>query len=150
MTTSKQTFYFDMDGTVANTYGIPNWLERLRVFDPSPYIQAEPLLNMRTLARYLNRLQKKGHKLGVISWLSKETNANYDETVRTRKLRWLKKHLGSVKWDEIHLVAYGRPKHYVARDKNGIIFDDNEEVRKGWGDNARTEKQIISTLKAML
>lgn len=29
-----KAIYFDMDGTIANLYGVPNWLEGLRNFDP--------------------------------------------------------------------------------------------------------------------
>lgn len=34
--------------------------------------------------------------------------------------------------DELHIVQYGCRKDYVAEDKNGIIFDDSESVRKKW------------------
>ena len=32
---------FDMDGTIANLYGVHNWLEMLRAEDPTPYALAE-------------------------------------------------------------------------------------------------------------
>ena len=144
------TIYFDMDGTLADLYAVEDWLPKLRNSDPSPYMEAIPMLDLRLLARYLNELQRKGYKLGLISWLSKESTAIYDEAVRARKLRWLKKHLGSVQWDEIHLVKYGRPKHNTVEDKSGILFDDNEEIRNKWKGKALTEKEILATLKTML
>ena len=144
------TIYFDMDGTLANLYAVENWLPKLRNYDPSPYMEAIPMLDLRVLAHVLNQLQREGYKLGIISWLSKGSTLIYDEAVRTRKLRWLKKHLGSIQWDELHLVKYGRPKHYIAEDKSGILFDDNAEIRNKWKGKAYTEKEILPTLKTML
>ena len=84
----EKAIYFDMDGTLADLYGVPNWLPKLRACDPSPYAQAVPMCDLRLMARYLNQLQRKGYTLGVISWLSKEASPIYDEAVRLRKKRW--------------------------------------------------------------
>ena len=45
---------FDMDGTIANFYGVNGWLEYLQNFDDTPYRQAKPLLRMSSLAKVLN------------------------------------------------------------------------------------------------
>ena len=145
-----KTIYFDMDGTLFDFYGVEDWLPKLRRFDPSPYTDAKPMLNMRVLARYLNRLQRQDIRIGIITWLSAQSNPNYDEVVRTRKARSLAKHLGSVKFDEVHMIRYGCPKHHVAKDKGGILFDDNAKVREAWSGEARTEKEIISRIKELL
>lgn len=63
----KMTIYFDMDGTIANLYGVENWLEKLRACDASPYEEAEPLIDLAQLARLLNKLQRKGYEIGIIS-----------------------------------------------------------------------------------
>ena len=42
----NRTLVFDMDGTIANLYGVENWLEDLRSFNPRPYIVAEPMYDM--------------------------------------------------------------------------------------------------------
>lgn len=64
------TIWFDMDGTIADLYGVDGWLEMLIAEDPTPYAVAKPLVRLSTLARKLNELQRKGYKIGVISWLS--------------------------------------------------------------------------------
>ena len=51
------TVYFDMDGTIANLYGVNEWLKRIRAYDAKIYAEARPLCNMSTLARRLNQLQ---------------------------------------------------------------------------------------------
>lgn len=122
--------YFDMDGTIADLYGVPNWLEYLRAFDPAPYVEAKACVNLSRLARYLNKLQKMGHELGVVSWLSKCSTPEYDAAVTSAKLFWLSKHLPSVKWNEIKIVPYGTDKWELCQE--GIIFDDDPKVRATW------------------
>ena len=128
--------YLDMDGTIVNLYAVPNWLKMLRAENPTPYIQAEPLVRLSALARHLNRLQRNGYIIGIISWGSKHATPEYDEAVAKAKNFWLSKHLPSVKFDEIHIVPYGTPKSTVAREKNGYLFDDEENNRAEWGINA--------------
>lgn len=143
------TIYFDMDGTLADFYSVPEWLSMLENHDPTPYRVAQPLLDMRQLARRLNQLQAQGHRLGVISWLSKNTTPEYDALVRRAKRRWLAAHLGSVDFDEIHLVKYGSPKHFVAADQNGILFDDVEKIRSLWRGAAYEPSEIMGVLAAL-
>lgn len=127
-----KAIYFDMDGTLANLYGVENWLEKLRAYDASPYAEAEVLLNMQALAHRLNKLQENGYTIGIISWLSKESTTAYDMAATAMKMAWLEKHLRSVNWDEIHIVAYGKRKSKLAQIKDGYLFDDNESVRREW------------------
>ena len=147
----EKAIYFDMDGTIANLYGVPNWLEKIEQSDTSPYEEAQVLLNMQGLAHRLNALQKIGYTIGIISWLSKSGTPEYNAAVAQAKLDWLTKHLGSVKFDEIHIVAYGKKKHKLAQIKNGCLFDDNATVRKEWIRNnpngwAFDETAILETL----
>ena len=125
------TIYFDMDGTIANLYGVDNWLEYLLAEDVFPYRNAKPMLRLCTLARVLNNLQRKGYNLGVISWLSKCGSEDYNERVTETKMEWLASHLPSVMWDEIKIVPYGTPKHEVSEDC-GFLFDDEIGNRDAW------------------
>jgi hypothetical protein len=138
--------YFDMDGTIADLYGVEGWLDYLLSGDPFPYANAKPLVNMQRLARRLNRLQSAGCEICVISWLSKTSTAEYDELVTKAKLAWLAKHLASVRFDEIHIVAYGTPKHTLG---NGILFDDEEKNREGWGEGAYLPEEIFEVLSSL-
>lgn len=127
-----KAIYFDMDGTLANLYGVEDWLSKLRAHDATPYAEATVLLNMQALAHRLNKLQERGYTIGVISWLSKDSTTAYNEEVTAAKVKWLKQHLGSVEWNEIHIVAYGKKKSKLAKIKNGYLFDDNESIRREW------------------
>ena len=79
--TVETTIYFDMDGTLSDLYGVENWLNYLINSDALPYEIAKPLVRLNSLARILNRLQKQGYRIGIISWLAKNSNETYDEAV---------------------------------------------------------------------
>ncbi|MBQ5579585.1 MAG: hypothetical protein IIT40_12190 [Prevotella sp.] len=144
-----KAIYFDMDGTIANLYGVEDWLPKLRAYDPSPYAEALPLVRLSVLARMLNRLQRNGYTLGIISWVSKDPDPTYGEAVTAAKLEWLAKHLPSVEWNEIHIVAYGTPKQTLADYPDGILFDDEERNREDWLGIAFDETDIIEILKGL-
>ena len=143
------TIYFDMDGTIANLYAVENWLPKLRNEDASPYTDAEPLVRLATLARLLNKLQKNGYTIGIVSWLAKNSTEEYDERVKIAKINWLKTHLKSVKFDEIKIVPYGTPKETVVRFPNGILFDDEEPNRTNWIGTAYDVDNIIEILRGV-
>ena len=143
------TIWFDMDGNIASLYSVENWLPMLRAFDPTPYAMAKPMLNMSLLARYLNKARAKGYRVGVISWGSKISTPAYDAAVTAAKIAWLKTHLPSVVWDEIHVVPYGTPKQNFKNTPNDILFDDEKPNREAWGEYAYDENHIIPILKAL-
>ena len=143
------TIFFDMDGTIADLYGVENWLNYLIASDALPYEIAKPLIRLNSFARILNRLQKQGYKIGIISWLSKNSNTSYDEKVTEAKKEWLKKHLASVNFDEIHIVEYGTPKQTFAKTKNDILFDDEKKNRDAWIGKSFDVNEIIKILKGM-
>lgn len=144
--------YFDMDGTIADLYSIKNWVDRLESYDSSVYEEAAPLVNSRKLAQLLNKLQKNGYKIGVISWNSKCGDKNYHKAVRQAKKRWLNKYLPSVIWDEIHIIKYGAPKHFNCKDNSGLLFDDNIKVRELWNKRGKafTERDILEVLTSLI
>lgn len=142
-----RTIWFDMDGTIADLYGVENWLEYLINADALPYEIAKPLLRLSVLARVLNRLQREGYKIGIISWLAKNSTPDYDDAVTLAKKAWLKKHLPSVEFDTIHIVKYGTPKQTFAKTNKDILFDDEKRNRDNWTGLAFDVDNIIAVLK---
>lgn len=140
--------YFDLDGTLAGLYDVPNWLDYLRAYDPAPYEQAKALVNLSRLARYLNRLQRMGHELGVVSWLSKCSTPEYDAAVTAAKIFWLEKHLPSVHWNEIKIVPYGTNKWELCGE--GIIFDDDQRVRASWASDSYEPDVMFEVLAELV
>ena len=123
---------FDMDGTIADLYGVENWLEDLRSENPRPYYEAKPMWNMAKLAEALKALNIE---IRIITWLSKNSSEEYKEAVRKAKLEWLKEQ--GFPFDKFHGVQYGATKadsvrKYLAEDETAILIDDNAKIRNGW------------------
>ena len=147
----NKAIYFDMDGTIADLYGVENWLSFLLERSAVPYEVARPLLNLSLLARRLNQLRRLGWKIGIVSWLSKEDNPEYNVAVTKAKKNWLRKHLASVDFDEIKIVSYGTPKSTVV-DEIGILFDDEQPNREEWhraGGFAYDVENILEVLEGL-
>lgn len=145
----NMTIFFDMDGTIADLYGVENWLEYLLNGDAFPYENAKALLNLQALARVLNRLHRNGVRIEIISWLSKNSTPEYDKAVTLAKRRWLSAHLASVSFDEINIVSYGVCKDTFRHTSADILFDDEEGNRNAWGGQAFGVENIIEILKAL-
>lgn len=150
--TDKKVIVFDMDGTIADFYGVNGWLDDLNNYRTRPYEIAKPLYNMVELVKILKDLKKIGYVIAITTWLSQNSTKEYDDRVRKAKIEWLKKY--SFPYDEIHLVKYGTTKANCTRKLGGfqILVDDNEKVRKGWnlGATINANENIIEKLKELL
>ena len=144
----NKTLVFDMDGTIANFYGVVGWLDYLKESNPTPYVVAEPLYNMEELRTVLEMLKIFGWRIVVTSWLAKGSSKEFDNEVRQAKLEWLDTF--NFPYDEIHLIKYGTTKANCTRKLGGlqILVDDNEKVRNGWslGKTINANEDIIPYL----
>lgn len=126
---------FDMDGTIADLYNVPNWLEMLRDENPAPYLDAKPMWDMVRMAEILEKIQQAGIEIRIITWLSMNSTEEYKVAVREAKRAWLEK-WGFV-FDHFHGIQYGATKadsirRSLANNETAWLIDDNEKVRKGW------------------
>ena len=137
--------WFDMDGTLADLYGVRNWLDDLKAEEVRPYTEAKGL-DLARVAKAIRKAQRKGIKVGIVTWLAKNGTPAYGERVAEAKANWLAKHLPAVKWDYVDILPYGSPKN---EGRAGILFDDEEANRKAWGENAYTEKEIVRVLNEL-
>ena len=148
----NKTIVFDMDGTIANFYGVANWLEYLQNEDTTPYEVAAPLYDMEYLNALLIILKKQGWRVVVTTWLSKGGTKEYNDRTRKAKLEWLEQY--NFPYDEIHLVKYGTTKANCTRHIGGfqILVDDNEAVRKGWklGDTINANENILEKIEKLI
>ena len=147
----RKMLVFDMDGTIADLYGVDGWLEDLHAENTRPYEIAEPLYDMDELADLLNELKKLGWLVCVTTWLAKEATKEYNKAVTKAKKEWLKRY--NFPYDEIHCVKYGTTKADCTRKKADfqILIDDNKKVRDGWtlGSTVNAEYDITKFLKAL-
>lgn len=123
---------FDMDGTIADLYGVPHWLEKLKKEDSSPYKDAKPLWDMQKLNHILKGLIAKGQEIRVISWLSPNASKEYKQAIRKEKIDWLKRY--NFPAQKIHIIRHGATKADCVRQlkQKAILIDDDAKVRKGW------------------
>lgn len=129
---ANRLLVFDMDGTIADLYGVDNWLDYLVAKDETPYAIAEPLYDMDTLTFALDVLKALGWKIAVTSWLAKNSNDEYDERVKRAKIEWLNKY--GFPYDILNIVPYGTDKSTVTKSYGGfqVLFDDEEKNLKDW------------------
>lgn len=147
---------FDMDGTIADLYGVKGWLEMLRNENTMPYTEAEPMWNAEILNATLAALQAKGIEIRVITWLSKDSTEDYKDRTREAKKEWLADN--AFPYDHFHGVKYGATKadsirKYLAEGETAILIDDNNKVRSGWhmGETVNpTTTDIIDYLEKLL
>lgn len=126
---------WDMDGTLASLYSVPDWLDLLRAYDPLPYEIAAPMWDMVRLADLLRQFQEKGIEVNIITWLSMESTPEYDRATREAKKKWLNRY--NFPYDHFHGVKYGATKADSVRkrlspNEEAILIDDNAKVRQGW------------------
>lgn len=133
--TAPKMICFDMDGTIADLYGVDGWLEMLRNYDPTPYEIAPPMWDMSELAGLLRQAQTIGIEIRIITWLSKESTEDYNMAVREAKRNWLAEQ--GFPFDHFHDVRYGATKadsirRYLEDGETAWLIDDNAKVRQGW------------------
>jgi len=149
---TNKTLVFDMDGTIADLYGVENWLEDLRAENPRPYVIANPIYDMEFLNDILAVFKACGWKIVVTTWLAMGSTKEYDTLVREAKIAWLDRY--NFPYDEIHLVKYGTTKANCTRKLGGfqVLVDDNEKVRKGWnlGSTIDANENIIDKLLTLM
>lgn len=150
------TIIFDLDGTLAATYEVPHWLDRIRAYDPTPYIEAEPMWDMNLLAQVLDELRLTGVRISICSWLSKEPTKAYDKEVRRAKKDWLKKY--GLPYDDCHIISYGVSKNdymknFIPEDEEvAYLVDDDSRNRLEWSGKSidPTKTDIIEWLMDLI
>lgn len=147
----KKMIVFDMDGTIADLYGVENWLTDLQNENTRPYEQARPLYDMREMKKILEQLKNNGWEIVVTTWLAKDGSKEYNKKTAYTKKEWLAKY--DFPYDEIHCVKYGTTKANCTRNKADfqILIDDNKKVRDGWtlGTTVNAKYDIMKFLKAL-
>ena len=133
----------DMDGTLFNLYGKPNWLddlenEREGVFNEYGTNHGlMPGIERHTLQEKILNLIDRGFTFSIISWLPMGASPEYLETCRKEKLHWLAMNLPMI--TNIQLIPYGleKQKAIIKKATRMYLIDDNAEVCAAW----KTAKQ---------
>lgn len=123
-TTSNATIYFDLDGTIANLYGFNDWLIYIQNEQTDPYTEAGLLVDGEQLRNFLAAGKAAGVLFGIISWGAKNASKDYQRAIRRAKVTWLKKNGLLEYFNELHVIKYGTPKNRVAKNRTGVLIDD--------------------------
>ena len=154
--TKVRMIVWDMDGTMADLYGVDGWLEMLRAENPLPYEIAKPMWDMERLVNVIRGLQAIGVEQRIVTWLSMNSSEEYKTETRRAKREWLDEF--GFPYDHFHGVQFGATKadsvrKFLADDEEAILIDDSARVRKGWhlGETVDpTEIDVIDFLEALL
>ena len=154
--TKVRMIVWDMDGTMADLYGVDGWLEMLRAENPLPYEIAEPIWDMERLVNVIRALQDFGIEQRIVTWLSMNSSEEYKTETRRAKREWLEQF--DFPYDHFHGVQFGSTKadsvrKFLADDETAILIDDSTKVRKGWhlGETVDPTKiNVIDFLETLL
>ena len=123
-TNNNATIYFDLDGTIADLYGFNDWLTYLQNEQTTPYSEAGLLVDGEQFRNFLAAGEAAGVLFGVISWGARNASNDYQKAIRRAKIEWLKKNNLLGYFDELHVVKYGTPKNRAAKNRTGVLIDD--------------------------
>ena len=124
----KKIVYFDMDGTLADLYGVANVFKRLDTLDANVYSEAKPI---DTYINMLKEFHNMGYKVVILSCLGMISDKQFDrDTVRNKGL-WLDKYVGREYIDERIYIPNTKHKEQYIRDY-GILVDDDDRVLMNW------------------
>lgn len=93
----KRIVYFDMDGTIADLYGVADCFKRLDTLDASVYSEAKPI------DKYINMLKefkRMGYKVIILTCLGMISEPTFDKETIHNKGIWLDKYVGKEYIDE--------------------------------------------------
>lgn len=143
---------FDMDGTIADFYGVENWQHYLDdLQDATPYRVAKPMYNMTELNALLIELKRQGWYIVINSWLSRVSTPEFHEQIVAAKQEWLLRY--NFPADYCIFTNYGVDKHAPFKYHNGmhVLIDDNAEIRDNWhGPSIDANQDIMPALRALL
>ena len=120
----KQVIYLDMDGTIADLYGIKNWLDGLINEVEGLFLNCEPLITEKELLKFF---PSEIYELRICSMTPLNATREYCQVVIDEKNQWLDKYFPSI----THRVymKYGTNKN-LKNSANHILIDDNETIRQ--------------------
>ena len=127
--TMNKVVYFDMDGTIADLYGVSNCFKRLDNMDATVYSEAKPI------DKYINMLKEfhtMGYKVIILSALGMVSSKRFDKDTIRNKGIWLDTYVGKEYIDERIYIPNTKHKELYQLFGKGILVDDDDRVLMNW------------------
>ena len=125
-----KAIYLDMDGTIADLYGVNGWLDAIKAEDTKPYEEAKPMFNADEMAKVIKALKEEGYLIGVVTFTAWGCTNDYGKAIRKAKKEWLKKFFPYA--DMVHIVNNKREKADVVNVPRGYLLDDEDHNVWAW------------------
>lgn len=122
----KQIVYLDMDGTIADLYGMVDWLENLTNEVKGTFLNCKPFITEEELKSYF---PSEYYELRICSMTPLNASQEYCQVVIEEKNAWLDKFFPSITY-RIYL-KYGTDKN-LENSENHILIDDNDKIRENY------------------
>ena len=125
----NKVVYFDMDGTIADLYGVSDCFKRLDNMDATVYSEAKPI------DKYINMLKEfhtMGYKVIILSALGMVSSKRFDKDTIRNKGIWLDTYVGKEYIDERIYIPNTKHKELYQLFGKGILVDDDDRVLMNW------------------
>lgn len=133
----KTKIYLDMDGTIADLYGINDWLPRLQNEDSTIFLECQPLVSEDIL---LKKFPTNKFEIVILSMTPKNASKQYCNSVIEQKNKWLDIHFPTL--SKRIYRKYGNNKN-LKNSGNAILIDDNEIIRNNFKGLALNPNEIF-------
>ena len=120
---NKTTVYLDMDGTIADLYGIEGWLDRLHNEDKTIFLECAPLISEKEL---LNRFPAEQYEIKILFMTPLGATDEYCANVAEQKSAWLDRYFPTL--TKRIYKKYGHNKN-LKGSASAILVDDSAPIR---------------------
>ena len=117
------TIFFDMDGTIADLYGIEGWLDRLHNEDKTIFLECAPLISEKEL---LNKFPAEQYEIKILSMTPLGATDEYCANVAEQKSAWLDRYFPTL--TKRIYKKYGHNKN-LKGSASAILVDDSAPIR---------------------
>lgn len=113
-----------MDGTIADTYAVPHWLEDLMAESVRPFLEAKPLISESKLLSLFT-----DDNIIICTMLPKDVRLGspYAEKCQRAKRQWLGRYFPSL--TNILFMEYSHDKSLGDFSKSCLLVDDSDAIR---------------------
>lgn len=126
----NKTYYFDMDGVLANFHKVP--YERKNSFSYDFIVNLDPFMDTVKLVK---SLLEAGNTIYISSFAA-------CEKAKQAKFDWLKKYLPEIDEEHIIVIVGNGKKSQYMRTPDGILVDDKQRNVSEWR-KARHEAILV-------